>query len=146
MTWQQRKQALGRIISEAMQAELVHPAKSYAAQTRDKLIDMLAHGALTPIDVINFKDTYFAFHHKQGTDHAYSKIEPAVHQLCCWDHVILQRWWRSWMKYRRLQRFIRQPRYSAYLHEEGHIGRRLDIAAVRRWLGSTLATASASLH
>ena len=96
-------------------------------------LDLLTHEILTfqltPADLENIKYFYEEYKHEEIP----SDLIRDLQLLVDWDHIALQRWRRRWIKYRRFQRFIRQPRYSAYLKAEGQFGRLFDIAQTLKW-------------
>ncbi len=127
-----RKTALQVKIISRLRADLgfLNPPLHYAAaRNRDKLIKFISIFSLAPSDVVNIQAVYVHTSHMAAP----ADLMRDVHLLVAWDNMVLQRWWRRWMKYRRFQRFIVQPRYSAYLNADGQLGRRFDFAQMAKW-------------
>ena len=96
---------------------------------RIQLIHLILNDQLAPTDINNVIHGYLnSGYMVVPTDHMHD-----LEMLIFWDHIVLQRWWRRCIKYRRFKRFIRQPRYSAYLNAEGQFGRRFDTAQTLKW-------------
>jgi len=84
---------------------------------------------LTWTDLEAIKYVYEEYKHEELP----SDLVGDLQLLADWRHIVLQRWWRRWIQYRRFKRFIMQPRYSAYLNAEGQFGRLFDTAQTLKW-------------
>jgi hypothetical protein len=147
MTMKQRKEALRIFVLQKLKADIGLPTDSWPQWLVDSnaenpeswllcrrqiLLNLIAAQPVDDSLVTNIMALYVD-HLREGWPWPAEELRLQCNLFTSWDYIVLQRWWRSWIRYRRFKRFITQPRYSAYLNEEGQLGRRVDNKAQLQW-------------